>query len=308
MKISQVINLYKNFGFEITLSSVFASMFRSASDWRHRDIMKYLKENYKDFISEYQNKKYPGEHHNSKIIWTLWWQGDSEKILPPTVKLCFDRMKRNCGSHELKILTKDNYHEYVKMPKYILDKVNSGQITLTHFSDLIRMYLLLNHGGLWLDATIFTAGKIPEEIFDLEYFTIRRVFDTHQRNISKGRWTSFLHAAKSNTALCDFVYNFFLEYWKHEKILIHYHLIDYTIATAFEEISECNRLMNSVPLNNPEMGLLDDLMSKKFDEDLYKQLTENTIFFKLAWRTDYKKSIADHETFYGHLLKEANLN
>ena len=305
MKVSQSIELYNNFGFDIAFSSVCASTFKKASDYRNRNILKYLKEEYKDFIAKYQCKSYDLNDKNEKpkTIWTLWLQGDSDDVQPEVIRMCLKNMKKNCGSHPLKIITKDNYQNYTDIPGYIVDKVNAGQISYTHFSDLIRVYLLLKHGGMWTDATIFTTKIIPEEIFDMKYFTVKHTYK-NVRNVSKERWTGFLQASESNNILCDFIYNFFLEYWKNQKILIHYLLIDYVFALAYNEIPACRKILDGVPLNNPELYSLEDLMSSKFDETIYKKLTDETMFFKLSWKSNYsKKTVLGSETFYGHLLK-----
>lgn len=306
MKLSQISDLNKNFGFDVAFSSVCASRFKSAADFRNRHILNYLKEEYSDFISEYQRKSYDAaaKNENSKIIWTLWLQGDSEDTQPELVRMCLRNMKKNCGSHTVKILTADNFHHYADIPGYIMDKVKSGEITFTHLSDLIRMNLLLNHGGMWLDATIFTAKQIPEEIFDRKYFTVKHAGRDHVRNVSKERWTGFLQASESHTILHDFIYHFFLEYWKNQKILIHYLLIDYVFALAYNEIPACRKILDDVPLNNPELYNMERWLSSKYDEDVYKKLTEDTMFFKLTWKKDFKKSSFGSETFYGHLLRE----
>ena len=70
MKVSQAVELYNNFGFDVAFSSVCASRFKSASDYRNRNILNYLKEEYKDFISEYQRKDYDAnaKNKNSKRL------------------------------------------------------------------------------------------------------------------------------------------------------------------------------------------------------------------------------------------------
>ena len=84
---------------------------------------------------------------------------------------------------------------------------------------------------------------------------------------------------------------------------IHYLLIDYVFALAYNEIPACRKILDDVPLNNPELYNLEDLMSSKFDENTYKKLTDETMFFKLSWKSNYnKKTVLGSETFYGHLL------
>ncbi len=84
MKISHAMELHKNFGFDVAFSSVCASLSKYASDYRNGNILRYLKEEYKDFIGEYQRKRYDAnaKNKNSKILWTLWLQGDSEEAQP----------------------------------------------------------------------------------------------------------------------------------------------------------------------------------------------------------------------------------
>ena len=113
--------------------------------------------------------------NSSGVIWSMWWQG--EENCPEVVKLCWASMRKHCGSHKLIIITKDNYQDYVTIPEYILAKVEAGSLLLAHLADIIRVNLLAKYGGLWLDSTIFVAKEIPEEVFSMEFFTIKRVKD-----------------------------------------------------------------------------------------------------------------------------------
>ncbi|MCW1667925.1 capsular polysaccharide synthesis protein [Campylobacter jejuni] len=37
------------------------------------------------------------------------------------------------------------------------------------FSDLLRVSLLNNYGGIWLDAGMFLSGEIQKEILDQDF-------------------------------------------------------------------------------------------------------------------------------------------
>ena len=187
------------------------------------------------------------------------------------------------------------------MAKDLPQKIPVATRSRAGFFASTRDECLSPRGGMWMDATIFTTKKIPEGIFDMKYFTVKHAYK-NVRNVSKERWTGFLQASESNNILSDFVYHFFLEYWKKQKILIHYLLIDYVYALAYNEIPTCRKILDSVPLSNPDLYSLDDLMSSRFDEALYKKLTAETMFFKLTWKKTYKESAFGGETFYGHLL------
>ena len=308
MKIKRKLQLIKEFGLKIFLADFLASNVRISNftaRLRDRVFLNWLKKNYGNIILKYKNAENSpvilNETENSSPIWCVWWQG--EENLPEVIDLCFSNIRKYCGNHPFKIITEKNYREYVELPEYIIEKLNAGKITLTHFSDIMRMYLLSRYGGLWLDATIFVNKNIPEKIFSAPYFTIKRKKNIHDRNISQGRWTGFLQASQKGCKLCSFASDIMFEYWKTHEILFDYVFLDYIIALAYEEISECKNLLDSVPLNNPEIDNLQPLLNLPFNSEIYKNLISDTIFFKLTWKQKFYKNISENKTFYGHICE-----
>ncbi len=278
----------------------------------HRRIMHYLRTHYDYVIQRYKDYAPPPSQPNyvseyAGVIWSMWWQG--EENCPEVVKLCWASMRKHCGSHKLIIITKYNYQNYVTIPEHVLAKVESGAITLTHLSDIIRVNLLVKYGGFWLDSTIFVAKDIPEEIFLSEYFTIKRTSDIDPSNfsVSGSRWTGYcISAHEKNSLLFTFLTDFLSEYWRTQGKLIDYLLIDYLIALAFEEFPEFYRAWSSLPVNNTDSwGLLRRLINKPWDPEEYSQLTSSTQFFKLTYKRKFDKvTPSGQETFYGRLLSE----
>ena len=205
----------------------------------------------------------------------MWWQGEED--CPEVVKLCWASIRKHCGSHKLIIITKDNYQEYITLPEHVLAKAESGSICLAHLSDVIRFYLLTKYGGLWIDSTIFVAKDIPEEIFSMEFFTIKRVKDHDYSTIaiSLGRWTGYLLGARdSNSLLFTYLADFLSEYWKAEDEAITYAFFDHIIAIALEEFPEFYRAWSSLPVNNTDSwGLSRRLINKPWNPEEYSQLT-----------------------------------
>ena len=101
----------------------------------------------------------------------MWWQGESNA--PPTVKACIHSMRKNSGNHPVIVLDQSNYKKYVALPQYIEKKREKGVISLTHFSDIIRINLLNTYGGLWLDSTIYVNRQISEEVFEKNFYTVK---------------------------------------------------------------------------------------------------------------------------------------
>lgn len=79
-----------------------------------------------------------------KIIW-LFWDG-AEK--PPLVRATIERIRSLNPDYEINLLDTGT------VSRFIDDSfLTRSDITLSHKSDLIRLELLAQHGGLWIDAT-----------------------------------------------------------------------------------------------------------------------------------------------------------
>ena len=161
-------------------------------------IQKKLKKKYGKLQSDFKLEKREGDSILQQMIWIFWWQGMDNA--PLVVQKCYDSVKRNFPDWKITVLTADNYQDYVSFPNYIEEKRNKGIISLTHFSDLMRLELLIKYGGLWLDATVFCTGhNIPRSILKSDIF----VFQT-QKPGADGHATlmsSWLIYAKANNHL-----------------------------------------------------------------------------------------------------------
>lgn len=121
MKIEQIKQLYTEFGPETALSSVCASRFKKAAPWKHRCILRYLKEGYSGLISRYKQGQTKTNDAASEIpgaVWTMWWQGEDN--LPEVVRMCHASVNRHRGNHPFRIITRDNYQNFVSLPDYIM--------------------------------------------------------------------------------------------------------------------------------------------------------------------------------------------
>ena len=305
MKLSRFMELYKTFGADTAFSALAASRFRSAWKLKHKCILRYLKSNYSGFIADYENRPSISQTDNDiPAIWTMWWQGMEN--LPDIVKICYSGFRKYCGSHPVKVLTKENFSYYVDLPGYIFDKVDSGAITLTHLSDIVRFYLLYHYGGLWLDSTVHITNGIPESVFESEYYSVKRRLTPRSTGVAQAKWTNFIHAAKKGSVLCGFVVDFFLEYWRTQNTLIDYFLIDYAIKIAYDEVPECRRIIDAVPYVNYDMYRLESIMNRAWSPELWESVRSAANFSKLDWRKPGRKTtFSGRETIFAHLLAEA---
>ncbi len=222
-------------------------------------------------------------HQTCKTVWVFWWQG--EDAMPKIVKQCYASIKEHLKDWEIVLLTENNYKEYASFPNYILDKLNNG-ITLTHFSDLLRLELLIKHGGLWVDSTVLcTSGDIPKSILSSDLFVYRP-----QKPGSDGAsiyLSSWIMWAKTNNRLLLATQAMLYEYWQKNSSLTDYYLLHYFMSIVFdryeEEAKRIPPLCNSVP------HLLQLHFFEKFDEDYWDDVKHMTCFHKLSYKFDAEK-------------------
>lgn len=81
-----------------------------------------------------------------RIIWTFW----NSPELPPLVQYCISTWKRHNPSYTIRILNMDNYKQFIR---YDINAIKHAHDTLARFSDYMRLALLADHGGIWMDAT-----------------------------------------------------------------------------------------------------------------------------------------------------------
>jgi mannosyltransferase OCH1-like enzyme len=93
----------------------------------------------------------------NKTIWMYWHQGWSEA--PELCKVCSHTWKYH--NPEWKIRKLDSKVINIYIPE--LEKNHPGiedKVCKAHYSDVIRLYLLIKYGGVWVDASLFCNDKL----------------------------------------------------------------------------------------------------------------------------------------------------
>jgi hypothetical protein len=106
-----------------------------------------------------------GERRNyNKVprkIWTYW---DNPDKLPKAVKLCMDSWKKYNPEYEIVLLTKKNFQGYVTIPDEIRNHPHYND-SAARFSDLVRLYALEEHGGIWIDSSVLVKENFDKWLF-----------------------------------------------------------------------------------------------------------------------------------------------
>lgn len=265
-------------------------------------IIKYLRKRLASVFEEYKNNMSAGIYQSNAPIWVCWWTG--EDTAPELVKQCICSIKKQAGTHPVYFINRNSYSQYMDIPDYILKKVENGQIGLAHLSDYIRVSLLAEYGGLWLDATIFCATTIPEEYFNQPIFTCKS--ETQQsRYISQMRWTTFVLGGWKGNVLYLSLKAAFEEYWMNEKNAIDYLFFDYLIELVRQEIPAVNQYMDAITVNNLRRDALQAAMNAAVSADAFMNIVQpDTVLYKLSWRENYSmKTEAGEKSIYAWFLE-----
>lgn len=231
--------------------------------------------------------------NESKIIWTFWYQGADQA--PDIVKKCFDQMKKMFSDYQLVIIDKNTISQYYQFNECIKTKLDNGSITLTHFSDLLRMHLLDTYGGYWIDSTIFVS-EVP--FTNNTFYTIKNV-DKKTMNVSIGRWTAFMLGG-NNPKLYHFASLVFQEYWKHYDMLIDYFLVDYVIDIAYRNVVEVKDNVDLVRNTDKNVFEVRDNLNRIVSDEEFEELIYSNQLHKLTYKMKFNDN---HQTVYNRLLQ-----
>jgi len=127
-------------------------------------LKKYLNKALKESVASESNS-------NEYVIWQLWEQGLENAT--QIVRACLDSVAKYNPDIKRIILTKENIKEYVDIPDYIWVLKEKNVIKSAHFSDILRTYLLLQHGGCWIDATVLMTAPLPEYVKNADLFVLK---------------------------------------------------------------------------------------------------------------------------------------
>ena len=234
----------------------------------------------------------------SSPIWFCWLQGENE--MPPLVKVCLDSIRRNSAGHPAVIVTEANHRDHVTLDPIVYSRYKSGALKKAHFADMLRINLLAQKGGLWLDATMFVAKEFPTYVFDLPFFSIKTKPVGHF--VSRCRWAVFCLGSHKGNPLFAILSELFNEYLRQHDTFIDYFLFDQFIDMLYKRIHEIAMQVDAVPYSNPDLYELQRVLTQRFDDNSYRKMTSDTFMFKLSLKQYTADELEENQgNFYHHI-------
>lgn len=257
---------------------------------------KYLWRHYKALITkpldETQEAKEP-----TRIIWVCWLQGLENA--PEIVKKCVESVKQNMQKYEVRVLTAENMFEYVTLPEHIVQKYKNGTITFTHFSDILRTALLLQHGGIWFDATVLLTDELPAQMTDAPLFFLQ---SSKLQSVPHMGSSWLLISHKGNPVLQRLM-DLLAAYWRRENKLRDYylfHLFFYLVLTHNEQGVGAQKRIPYIP--NVDAHTLQYSLFADYDENVWKQTASRSPIHKLTWKFNHNEPLDKKGTNYDYIL------
>ncbi|CAM2823960.1 capsular polysaccharide synthesis protein [Helicobacter burdigaliensis] len=267
----------------------------------HSKVADYLKLHYVEpyFKGELQRWDFAPkvDFKDDKIIWQLWFQGESEA--PETIRVCFDFVKKHMGEeYKVIILDQNNIKDYIDLPSFVyeraLDKDFSAK-PITIFSDLLRVALLSTYGGVWMDASLYLSAPLDKKILESNFFAYLRSqtppkdykkwigFDCNYFNWEEDFRVRILNGflvAKKNNLLIRAIKDIFMNYYIKEKKHIHY----FTFQILFDLLYRSGRFTKYMPkdTNDTDVHLLHFYAKEKWSKERWEWICSKSPIHKLT--------------------------
>ena len=293
------------------------SLYRKISeDKRQAMILSWLRQKYQPEIKKYAQKSETAQAYaNPKEgkIWVCWLQG--QENAPQIVKYLLAEMKKNANGHELIVLTSQNIADFVKIPPQIQEKYERKIISPAHYSDFVRIELLKNYGGLWLDATVLLTQPLPDAVFQAITYHPKNLNAQLQYPVAKfipnfHDWTNSLLACQPHALLAEFLSEVLKRYLIEFDAPLDYFLVFYLAKIAREDLAAVKDAFEKLPSNNAEYELFSILKQdtpkelQAANQNLLPNLLQHSqsFAFKLNYAVPYVQKIGNYELAQFHPL------
>ena len=243
-----------------------------------------------------ENKLNMFVENDEEVIWVCWFQGMENA--PEIVKTCYRELLLK-AERPVKLITENNFNEYVDLPDYIVYKYQNGIIDRTHFSDILRTALIYQHGGLWIDSTMLLTKSIPEYIWEspIFVFKLRPPVFTWQCCSNQ-----FIRAHAGDKILGRTLCGLY-GYWKDHDSMVNYFFYHYIFAEAVRMSIDTQEIFDSIITNySQDNHELQAELWNKFDELQWRLLADRTFVHKLSYKNLIDTDSTD--TVYWHIVHE----
>lgn len=236
----------------------------------------------------------------SNKVWQLWFQ--TVDRAPPIVGACLRSVRQHLPTREIVVLDERNIADHVELPGHLYDRKKRGEMSNVNFSDVLRAYLLAEHGGTWLDATVYLTATPPARFLKspLFGFSLTPPVLMGAGRVLGSSW--FLHAEKGNVLLTA-VRDLLAEFWRHESRCPHPYYFHLMLALAVKESAACAKAWEAMPFfSNVPPHVLQFELFRRFDPERFEEIKQMSPVHKLTHYGDDGFQPEKPDTFYRKII------
>jgi len=218
---------------------------------------------------------------NPETIWQFW-DNPVGQTTPDIVNASIRTVEKFKGNFKHKVLNNSTIGDYSDLPGYVFDRLKNGKMIYAHFADLLRLNLLKNHGGVWMDATLYMTDFIPKYIIDSDFFVFLTGNLTHY---SYSFMQNFFIRAKKGSFLCEAWEQMGVEYWKKEYRAIDYFQHQIMFKTLVFKHPPAQKLFAEMPyVNEDEVLQFVDSLFTTFDANEWDRIKKISFLQKTTYK------------------------
>ena len=230
-----------------------------------------------------------------RTIWTCWFQG--REAAPPLVQRCLRSWEHNNPGWKLRCLDAALIEQYVDFNRYI--DLHRQSITAASLSDILRIFLLREFGGVWVDATLYCNRPLDvwlPEVMQERFFAFAA--PGPDRPLS-----SWFLSAQPDHGLITKWHRRTIDYWSNRTGSDDYFWFHHLFRDMCESDSSAAELWRRVPkvsADGPHALQFGDLLYRPWRE-VIESVDWTTPVFKLTYRLPEAGS--KPESLLEHLLE-----
>jgi hypothetical protein len=161
-------------------------------------------------LRSYRLESYRLESKINKTIWMFWEQGWNDA--PEICKICLKSWLKYNPDWNIQTLDGSNIADFINLEQYVKNYKSKRPIQMR--ADILRTNLLNQHGGLWVDATVFCTKPLNDWIYPY----IKEGFFAFEKNDKVPHLISnWLLYAEPNNYIINTWATKYNSYWKNKE-------------------------------------------------------------------------------------------
>ena len=215
-----------------------------------------------------------------QIIWQFWDKGIDSA--PDIIKACTSSIDKFEPDKKHIILNLNTIKDHINIPSKYYDLLKSNKMPTAHFSDILRTYLLIEHGGIWIDSTILLTNKIPNYILNSNLF----LFQNNQKDdLDNLNIANYFILSKPQNKLLKDTLNSIHHYWENNNFLINYFTYLHIFTLTTNSTPENKELFKQIPFSSfYNIQHLQKILLNKYNPQTWQNIKEISPIHKLSYK------------------------